>query len=251
MLNLAKTQIFGSVELPAQAAGLPSLFEGAALQKIVNTSTGIGEVTLTDSGTANAFSGILENVLRFPTISTNVEVDTVPATSPYTIVLQNLITATTQIGVFNASTNASYAYSASAPVAGTSFNTATVTNGQGYSVTQLTFAAGDAGVQLNVIYRRIVTAAQAALLFGDQYQRLASDATATVSVIQHGVIFTDAFDPTANFYAASPSLKSVAGGLISSVATGLGASTGTALPEGVQVHSVPTVDFPYLGIVIR
>ena len=249
MLMLSKTQIFGSVERAANAANLPNIFEGAALQTVVNTATGIGECLLTDGGTSDVFAGVALVPLRFPTISSFVEVDTVPASAPYTITLQNLAAANTQIGVFNATTMAEYVYVAGTgtAIAGTSFNTATVTNSQGYQVTQLSFAAGDAGVQLNIVYRRVLSYSQAATLFGDQYYRMAPDATATLSVITHGVIYTDAFDPTSNF-TTTPLLKVVSGGLFAAPSSTL---TGTALNDNLQVISVPTVAFPYLGFVIK
>jgi hypothetical protein len=242
MLLLSKTQIFGSIERVAQAADLPNLFEGAALVNVVNTSTGVGEVLRSTSGTTDAFVGIAQNLLRFPTTTGQVQSITVPASSPYTVTLNGLVTANTAIGVFNGTT----LLTQGTPSAGTVYGIATVVV-NGVSLTQLTFAAGDAGNTFQVTYKQILTYAQAAVLFGDQYVRLASDMTSTISVITHGLVFTDAFDPTSVWN--TPLLKTTSGGIFAAQSSSL---TGTNIVvTKAQVVSAPSAAFPYLGIMLQ
>jgi len=241
MLLMSKTKILGSFERAASAADLTSVFEGAALRLTLNTSSGLGEVSRSTSATTEFFAGVAMNPARFPVAGSRLEQITVPSASPYQIVLQGLAVSTSDIGVIRA--DGTIYVQADPAVVNVSYKIETITVG-GNSFTRLTFAAGDASAVFSVTYRAVLSGSQAASLIGDQYARLSPDYTGTISVITHGEVYTDAFDPTCAW--TTPAVKMTAGGMFSHTSS---ARTGTVLTNALVIQ-IPTVDNPYLGVVL-
>jgi len=236
MLLLSKSEIVASFEFPANVADLPSIFEGAALQFTVNTTTGANEVLRSGSGTSQVFAGVALDPLRFVSVVGLVESYTIPANGIVTLV--NQAQSAGVIGALYGTTLLSQV--GSNPVAGTSYVVGTATV-NGNTVSQLTFNTADAGTVVTVQYRAVLSSANSAALYGDQYSRLAPDVTNTLSVITHGRVYTDAFDPTSVWNTSL--LKITNGGIFAAQSSSV---TGTNV--NARMIQAPTTDFPFLGV---
>jgi len=99
---------------------------------------------------------------------------------------------------------------------------------------------GAVGNTVKVTYRYTLTVSEAKLKYGDVTPGgYSGSMLGTIGVAQAGKIFTNAFDTTIDWTAAT-TLKTGASGLI--VTTGNGATING------YVTDVPTVDYPFLGI---
>jgi hypothetical protein len=99
---------------------------------------------------------------------------------------------------------------------------------------------GAVGNTVKVTYRYALTVAEAKLKYGDVTPGgYAGNVTGTIGVAQQGKIFTNAFDTTIDWTAAT-TLKTGANGLV--VTSGSGATINGFVTD------VPTVDYPFLGI---
>jgi hypothetical protein len=131
------------------------------------------------------------------------------------------------------------------PLAGTVLAVRTDT-GAVVAVVSVTGAAVDlavasAGLTVRLMYRYALTVAEARSLVGDvQPGGYSGNTFGQVGVAQEGVIYTDQFDTSVNF-ATATSLKLDTGGLVSD-------QTGTGVIINAIVKSVPTADYPFLGI---
>lgn len=133
-----------------------------------------------------------------------------------------------------ASTTFVYNVTGSAAVTPDSVNTTT-------GVVDLT-TGGTVGTTVDITYRYNLTVAEARSRNGDVVPGgAAAYVTNSVSLVQAGVIYTDQFDSSKN-YAAATGLKTAANGLITDQS-----GAGAAL-TGATVIATPSVDYPFLGI---
>ena len=111
------------------------------------------------------------------------------------------------------------------------------------SVATITAAAGVGAVgnSIRITYRYTLTVSEAVMTYGDvQPGGYAGNRFGSCGVAQRGVIYTNAFDTSVN-WATATAVKTAAGGLVTNQA-----GTGATLPA--VVISIPSVDYPYLGL---
>lgn len=107
--------------------------------------------------------------------------------------------------------------------------------------TAIDLALASAGLTVKVVYRYALSAAEARSLVGDvQPGGYSGDSYGLMGVAQQGVIYTDAFDTSKNF-AAATAITLAAGGLLSD-------QTGTGEVIQAVVVQAPTTDYPFLGV---
>jgi len=107
--------------------------------------------------------------------------------------------------------------------------------------TAVDLAIASAGLTVKVVYRYSLSAAEARSLVGDvQPGGYSGDSYGLIGVAQQGVIYTDAFDSSKNF-AAATAIKLGAGGVLSN-------QTGAGVAIQAVVVQVPTTDYPFLGV---
>lgn len=107
--------------------------------------------------------------------------------------------------------------------------------------TAVDLAIASAGLTVKVVYRYSLSAAEARSLVGDvQPGGYSGDSYGLIGVAQQGVIYTDAFDSSKNF-AAATAIKLDAGGVLSN-------QTGAGVAIQAVVVQVPTTDYPFLGV---
>lgn len=242
MLLHPKCRFVETTEWPI-ASTAATLFEGMALINISTTATAfssgattstIGAVKESAGGAGEVFAGFALNVNRLPTTATMVEKVTVPAVTPFTVTLLNTpLTPSTTTSVVT--TDGVTALVFNAGVASGQYNLVGTT---------VTFNTAQAGISYYVVYRYTPSQAQARYLFGDGSvvgPLAPADITGTVGVIRAGIVYTDAFDPSKNWFAnAIGDVTSGAGGLLT--------RAGSGATVRAQVIAAPSVDFPYLGL---
>lgn len=107
--------------------------------------------------------------------------------------------------------------------------------------TAVDLAIASAGLTVKVVYRYSLSAAEARSLVGDvQPGGYSGDSYGLIGVAQQGVIYTDAFDSSKNF-AAATAIKLDAGGVLSN-------QTGAGVAIQAVVVQAPTTDYPFLGV---
>lgn len=238
MILQSKSSFFRFVPRDVVAADLPNVFEGCALVNSYDAANYRFGVKRSGGSANDWFSGIAMSPRK--TFNSNIKVEKLTIASTAAIVLQRTALAVAVSGVAD---GAQIAVSTSAAAADNIQSGTDTATGH----TTLAFHSSHVGLTFFVVYSYTITAAEAAGLFGENYgSRFPVDATGKVSAIQNGIVFTNAFDPTAN-WAASPKVKIVAGGLFTD-----GASSATgATPSNVEVAYLPTADVPYVGLVIK
>jgi len=245
MIYHPKTRIRESYEWPVNPAA-STLFEGQvlinSLSAAVNTSYnngGIGSVTQSNGNGSDVWAGVALNVWQTPTTAKFVDVITVPSTAPYTAVLTNAPispSSTTISAVLQGGTGA------------LTYNGG-VGSGQ-FAVTAnttITFNAAQAGIVYNVVYSYTLSTQQAISFFGDGsvLKRSPSAITNSVGVIRGGLVYTDQFDASQNWYAAAiNNISTGAGGVFTQGGSGV-------ILTWVTVFEAPSQGFPYLGLMIN
>jgi hypothetical protein len=107
--------------------------------------------------------------------------------------------------------------------------------------TAVDVAAASAGLTVRVVYRYALTAAEARSMVGDvQPGGYSGNSYGLAGVAQQGVIYTDVFDSSKNF-AAATAIKLAAGGVLTD-------QTGAGVAISATVVQVPTTDYPFLGV---
>jgi len=238
MLYMPKTRIRESYEWPVNTALASTLYEGQVL--INSLSNGIGSVTQSNGNGSDVWAGVSLNVWQVPTTAKWVDSITVPSAAPYTGTLSN--------APISPSSTTISAQTADGTTSVLSYNGG-VGSGQ-FSVTgntQINFNAAQAGNTYIVTYTYTMSTQQAISYFGDGVvlERSPSQITNTVGVIRAGLVYTDQFDASQNWYAAS----------ISNITTGAGGvftrgGSGMAL-TWVTVFEAPSVNYPWLGLYIN
>jgi len=228
MLNLlAKSKVVQSQEFPVMA-GSTITAEGLAL--IQQLSGGVEYVLPSAGGGAEIFMGFSYGEVFTPATKSLVESLVVPAAGAVTLTLLHAPLTNTQV----------FAYDVTNSLAQTLGNPA-VANQYTCVGTLLTFHAAKAGVTMRVTYRYSPTAEE---LVAEDNIRITSfsstDYVGSIGVIQEGEIYTDQFNATRDWGAAT-SVKTMAGGLLD---TNIGAGT---VITCVLTH-IPDVNYPFLGI---
>jgi len=229
MLLHAKTRIIESRDWPINPAS-SEIFEGMALTN--NVVNGVGTVQASAGSSNDVFAGFALNVQKCPTTAKYVELVTIPASpGPYTWTLANTpISPSGSTVSFVSAAGTALSYGSGADNASVSGNV-------------ITFDSSDAGEQYYVTYAYSPTVAQLIYLFGDGVvlKREPAAVTNTVGVIRAGLLYTDQFDPSQNWWAANiADLHTGAGGVVTR------GGSGSAIHA--QVVAAPGVDFPYLGL---
>lgn len=247
MLDNSYSRIQINAELPLSDVTLP-VEEGMALQYVVEN--GVNKVTrATGAATSNLFAGVAMSYFRSPTQAPAVDVLTVDPTT-YTVTLSQTPTAAAAILVKNVFIPTS---GNTSPIGGSTvytYDTGAVAPASGHYIvsaglTTLTFNANSAGQQVYVVYLYALTAQQAAALVGDGILATqASDVTGTIGVIQRGIVYTSNYDPVQDWGATDINNITIAAG-------GIFTRGGTGAPcPRVLVHTVPTGDQPFLGLML-
>jgi hypothetical protein len=181
------------------------------------------------------------------TFATNLQ--SVTVTTPAgggTVLLPNTVVSNAKVGVYVASTGVQLTTSTSAA----SSSNVQVTTDSVTGLTALTFDATvyglGGGVVLNVFYTFTMAPAVEAALYGNPSPGFYNtDMLGRVGVIKVGRVFTNCFDPQANWYAgAAATVKVIAGGLFTDAANG---ATGF-VPNNATILSLPTPSDPWLGL---
>ena len=216
--------------------------EGVVLMATLDAATGQEVVQVSDGGTSRNIAGFAVRDNADNATDSVVEEATIPSSGALEVQLSNtnLVASTPGDG-----STAQLRAVASTTGALTLVDGASPSSGQVAlePVTGLlTFHADEAGQDVVVTYRYNLTVAQSRLKF---YQRnINNTAGALFGQVGaghgHGEIYTNMFDATKN-YAAATSLKAVAGGLVSD-------QTGTGTVMDARVISLPNANNPYLGI---
>ena len=239
MILNSKTSLFRWISRNVIPAEVSTIFEGAAAVNKYDAANYRFGVGLSTGATTDVLSGILMSPRK--TFNTNIKVEKVTvASSSVAVVLSKVATG---ISALLLSTGAKVATTSGA-ASSTNIQTGTdATTGN----TSLLFDASMVGSVFFVTYSYTMTTQDAAYAFGEQYgSQFPVDVTGKCGVIHSGEVWTNAIDPTAS-WAASPSVKVIAGGLLTN---GGNAATGIT-PTNVEVIGLPTSDVPYLGIVIK
>jgi hypothetical protein len=232
MLLHSKTKGELSAELPVDPAQAGSIFEGQALS--ISMSSGVGVVDVT-TGSGDVFAGFAQNTYKVPSTAKKVDAITVPSSAPYTVTLSYTpLSASTTMAVVT-STGTALAYNAG------------VGSGQ-FSVAGaiVTFNSVQAGLSYFAIYSYSLTVDQAQALFGDGYvygKKEPSQVTQSVGCITRGIIYTDVFDPSSNWYGTIGTVYTGANGMVTL------SSGGASI--NCNILAAPSVDFPYLGLYLK
>lgn len=105
----------------------------------------------------------------------------------------------------------------------------------------LTVDAANNGAEVEVTYRRALSVREAVFLVGDvQPGGYSGNVYGQIGVAQQGVIYTDRIVASVN-WAAATAVKLEAGGLLTD-------QTGTGEAINAKVVSVPSADYPFLGL---
>jgi len=235
------SHFYETQEVFLASGSLNTIFEGQVLTMAGATSAfsstvgGIGTVSVSAGASTDIFAGLALNVYKVPTTAKYVDVITVPSASPYTSVLSfaPVSPSTTTISAVT-ETGTALTYNAGLSSAQFSVTASTTIN----------FNSAQAGNTYYVTYNYSLTVAEALTLFGDGYvwKREPSQVTQTIGAVTRGIIYTDAFDPSSNWYQAQPSpLYTGASGVITL------STTSTVTIPG-RVVQAPSNAFPYLGV---
>jgi hypothetical protein len=243
MLYMPKTRIRESYEWPVYS-GASTLYEGQCLVSVM--TAGIAQVTQSAGTTGDTnFAGVSLNVWQVPTTAKWVDTITVPSVSPYTATLSNAPVSpgsTTMSAVTSAGSALTYN-------SGVGSGQYTITNS-----TTITFNVAQAGNTYLVTYTYTMSTQQAISYYGqgDVLKLSPSQITNTVGVIRGGLIYTDQFDASQNWYGAVNANANNTPSYISTGASGvftIGGS-GCTLPW-VTVYEAPSVNYPWLGLYIN
>lgn len=251
MINHSLTRIENSRPMPLHSEylnqpGVSHIVEGMAM--INSLENGIGRVR-PSTGTAahGSFLGLSAEINRRQTQAIAVEQHVVPSGSPYNVDLRNDALGTSaanQISVRRTAggTVENLIVAATAPSATDEVQWVDTDRDR------LVFHSADAGDTVLVIYRYSPTLEQAVVLFGDGNvlgRASPGDAAQVMTVITHGLIFTDQFDPADDWFAADiTDVHSKANGL-------LGRTGGEAVPGSrIQVVQAPSITVPFLGLLL-
>lgn len=206
------------------ATGAVLTAEGQALvyklengRQVVDVAAGVaGEVFAGFSNTQTSAASVV------PTTATKVETLVIPASGIVTTLKSAIAGTAHAVNVAD----------------GTAIAVVSITG------TAIDLGAANVGKTAKVVYRYTLTAAEARSLAGDvQPGGYAGNTYSQMGVAQEGVIYTDVFDTSVDFSLAT-SLKLEAGGMISD-------QTGTGVAISATVVSVPSGDYPFLGIQYR
>jgi hypothetical protein len=204
------------------AAGAVIVAEGQALVRVIG-ATAAGVMPSTASTATEIFCGFAvagTSAAPFPEPYTNkVETFVVPASGIMTL---QFTPVGGQVIVFDNTLNTSPSFT-------TSNNKITVTSGFGDSVT--------------ITYKYALTVIQRIALFGNvQPGGYAGSTVNQVGTVTKGLVYTSEFDVSVN-WAAATSIKLAPNGQITDQS-----GSGAVIPA--YVVSLPTVDYPYLGLKI-
>jgi len=235
------SKFYETMEVFLDPSNLNTIFEGQVLSIQGESSAfnsavgGIGTVIPSAGASTDIWAGLALNVYKVPSTAKYVDVITVPSASPYTASLTYApVSPSTSTMSAVTETGTALTYNSS------------VGSGQ-YKVTSsttITFNSAQAGNTYYVVYSYSLTVSQALTLFGDGYvwKREPSQITQTIGAVTRGIVYTDAFDASSNWYGAQPSpLYTGAAGIITL------SSTSTVTIPG-RVLQAPSNDFPYLGV---
>lgn len=229
MLRLHSGQINKSFPIDV-ASTVTSLEEGAALVTVMEG--GIAKVVPATGAATEQFIGFAHFGAGIPSVVPAVEEITVPSVGPYTVNLRHVPVANPGVIITNPRT---------VLVPGVA---ATATD---YAITGsvITLHSSFAGKTVVVTYNYNITLAEAtqAGFHFDTFRHYDLVAIPTIGVISSGIVYTDQYDPTVDWTAASGSnpVKLSAGGKVT-----LGGA-GTAIPS-VFVAEAPNPDNPFLGL---
>lgn len=107
--------------------------------------------------------------------------------------------------------------------------------------TSVDLGIASAGLTVRLVYRYALTVAEARSLVGDvQPGGYSGNTYGLIGCAQEGVIYTDQFNTSVDFSAAT-ALKLDAGGLVSD-------QTGSGVAINARVVAVASADYPFLGI---
>jgi hypothetical protein len=235
MLDLTRTRIYDSIEYPLASYG--NQFEdGTALCGTLAS----GQMSATVFGSASAsniFLGFAYSTFTTPATNSSVNTYTVPSSAPYTITLPQTPVAASVLVYYN-SNNASFT---------SETTTSGVTAAGTYNVTGavVTFDSADAGATVTIVYTYNLTVIEALALVGTGVPGSVwpSNVTASIGVIQRGVVYTSIFDTSVNWNTQT-SMVVGANGVITS-ASNVGA------PVSGYVYEVPSVSSNFLGVYIH
>ena len=229
MLNLQKCKMDHSETIPL-LTGAEVAQEGVPLSGLLED--GIEKVKPFVGDTTDKFVGVSYGETMIPAIKSYVYDAVIPAAGVYTIQLPKNNLVATQIAVREGVGYAT-AY-AEDTVATTKFACADATG-------IVTFHADDAGKSVRITFRYYPTAQE--LLMEDSFS-FSPSGFATIGscgVITQGVVYTDQFDASKNWLAAT-GVESAAG--LFTDQTG----SGNVELTNVKIVSIPTVDDPFLGL---
>ncbi len=238
MILYSRSSIERVIPRAVVASDLANIFDGCALINAYDAANYRFGVKRSGGAATDHFAGIARSPRKH--FNSNVKVEKLTVANTTAVVLQRTAVA---ISAIRADTGAQVAISAGA------VSTTNIQSGTDASTgnTTLAFDVSFVGVSFFVTYSYAITNDQAAVLFGESYSpRYPNDTTGDVGVIQRGLVFTNAIDPTAN-WAASPKVKIIASGLFTD---GANAAVGV-VPTNLEVMTLPTADVPYVGLVIK
>jgi hypothetical protein len=235
MLYMPKTRIREAYEWPVNS-GASTIFEGQVL--VNSVQNGVAAVLQSSGANTDVWAGVAFNVWQVGTTAKYVDVITVPSGSPYTATLSNtpVSPSTTMSAVTLDGSTSVLAYNSG------------VASGQ-FSVSGnvITFNSAQAGNVYYVTYTYTLSTQQAISYYGDGFvlKRSPSSITNTTGVIRAGLVYTDQYDASVNWYAPNIlTIKTGANGLFT-----IGGS-GTSL-TWCTVFEAPTNSFPFLGLYIN
>ena len=235
MIDQSRTKWYIAKDMPI-ASGVTKLDEGSALISVIENNE--AKVKPSTGGSNNEiFVGVAYSQMDAASVSTDVRTYTIPA-SPYTVTLPNTPVGGVTAVLVKDSTGTVYTVAATAPSA---------TGNVQLVGAVLTFHSSDVGKTVTVTYKYNLTVFQARSLTGDGILGLGNPVSASGScgVIMNGLVFTDQFDPGADWGAANVAdIKAGANGQFQRGGTG-------ATVTNAYVIAVPSVDKPFLGLQLR
>jgi len=228
MLNLgAKTKIVQSQGFPV-ATGYTVSAEGLAM--IQTFESGVEKVLPSLGGAAEIFVGFSYGEVFTPATKSLQEVLTCPAAGTFSVTLLHAPIGGTQVNAWDVTSGAQLTIGNPA-------------NALEYSVTTATllFNVARAGHSIRITYRYNPTAAELIAVDNVRITSFSSsEYLGSIGVITQGEIYTDMFDASKNWNAAT-GVKTQANGLLDTQAGG-----GTTI--SCVITHVPDTNYPYLGI---
>jgi hypothetical protein len=240
-IDRSRTRIEKSREVPMLSTVLVNQ-EGLVLQNVFEQN--LSKARPSNATAGSEFLGFSWGI-RYGAPATSVMVETIIADSTGTINTSYPLAGAATTGVFPGGFGSGTAELTSIGSAPTASQYSI--NAQGYPFTNVS----NAGVSYLVVYTYNLTVGQQQAKYGDTFPgQNATAAYQSVGMITGGYVYTDQFDPTVDWSVVisdSSGTTELTGGTNGLVTIG---GTGCLLTNYAQVHELPSVTSPWLGLYI-